>query len=323
MKDYTSYFNAAILIAIMVLLPLYLSSYYTGLLTLLLVYAIFGMSLNLLLGYTGLPSLGHSAFWGTSAYMVAILNVKIFEGSNFGVELIAGVLAAIIIAAIFGPFLLRSKGIYFLMSTLASSMMLWGIAFKWRWLTGGDDGLPYVLRPDLSIIGWDLRTVIHYYYFVLFFFIISAMLMWLIVHSPFGRALLGIRENEMRMRSLGYNVWLYKYIIFIVTAGFAGLGGILFAYYNCYVNPNVLHLITSAEGLIMVVLGGAGVFIGPVIGAGVMIFVKNFVSAYTEHWMMILGAVYVLSVLFAPQGIYTLVKSFLRRLVHTHGSIKA
>lgn len=315
MKRYIPRISVVILLIILGLLPLILSLYQTRLLLLMLIYAIFAMSLDILLGYTGLPSLGHAAFWGISAYTVGILNVKIFEGSNFGVELIAAILSATIIAAIFGLLVLRTKGTYFLMISLALSMMLWALAFKWRSLTGGDDGLPGISRPDLSLIGWDLGTTTHYYYFVLLFFIASAVLMYLLVHSPFGSTLLGIRESETRMRSLGYNVWLHKYIAFIVAGIFAGLAGILFAYYNGFVGPSQFHLVTSAEVLLMVILGGAGTLFGPVIGVGVVILIKNFVSGYTEHWMAILGALYVIVVIFAPQGVYGLIKQSLRKWV--------
>jgi branched-chain amino acid transport system permease protein len=271
------------------------------------------MSLDILQGFAGLPSLGHAAFWGTAAYVVAILNVKIFKGCHFGVELSAGVLSAAFVAAVFGLIVLRSKGTYFLMILLASSMMLWGIAFKWRSLTGGDDGLPRVARPDLSLLGMDLAKATHYYYFVLLFFAFSSVLMYLVVRSPFGRALLGIRESEARMRSLGYNVWLQKYIALIVSAVFAGLAGVLSAYYNGFVSPSEFNVTTSAEVLIMVTLGGAGTLFGPALGAAIIILIKNLVSGYTEHWMIILGGIYVVTVMFAPQGIYNLLKRSLEK----------
>ena len=313
MKNYLTPISIAILLAFLTFLPLFLPSYYTGLFSLMLIFAIFAMSLDILQGYTGLPSLGHAAFLGTSAYMVGILNVKIFKGCNFGVELIAGILAAAVVASILGLIVLRSKEIYLLMILLASSMMLWGIAFKWRSVTGGDDGLPGISRPDLRFIHWDLGSTTHFYYFALLFFIVSAVLMYLVVHSSFGHTLLGIRESETRMRSLGYNTWLQKYIAFIVSAIFAGFAGVLIAYYNGFVSPSELHLVTSAEVLIMVILGGAGTLFGPAIGAGIIIFIKTFVSGYTEHWMIILGAIYMGTIMFAPQGVYRLFKQLFRK----------
>jgi branched-chain amino acid transport system permease protein len=271
------------------------------------------MSLDILQGYTGLASLGHAAFLGTAAYVVAILNVKLFKGSYFTVELLAGILSAVCVAALFGLYVLRSRQTYFLMILLASSMMIWGIAFKWRSLTGGDDGLPGIARPDLSAINLNLAHITHFYYFVLFFFLVAIILMYLVVRSSFGHTLMGIRESETRMQALGYNIWLQKYIAFLVSSVFAGLSGVLLVYYNGFVSPSELHLVLSAEALIMVILGGSGTLFGPAIGAAIITLVKNFVSGYTEHWMIILGAIYIATVILAPQGVYRLAKQLMRK----------
>lgn len=308
MKDRKSILRVAVVLALLCAAPLFLPSYYTGLLTLILIFAIFAMSLDILQGFTGLASLGHAAFLGTAAYIVAILNVKVFHGPHFAVEVLAGVLSAGIVAAIFGLIVLRNTGTYLLMILLASSMMLWGIAFKWRSLTGGDDGLPGIARPDFAFMHWNLHNTTDFYFFVLLFFVIAAILMYLVVRSSFGHTLLGIRESETRMTALGYNVWLQKYIAFIVSAIFAGLAGVLLVYYNGFVSPSELHLVTSAEVLMMVILGGVGTLFGPAIGAGIIILIKNFVSAYTEHWMIILGALYMATIVLAPQGVYRLFK---------------
>jgi branched-chain amino acid transport system permease protein len=308
MKDLKSIVRVAIVLALLCVVPVLIPSYYTGLLTLILIYAIFAMSLDILQGYTGLASLGHAAFLGTGAYIVAIINVKVFHGPHFAIELLAGVFAAAFVAAIIGLIVLRNTGTYLLMILLASSMMLWGIAFKWRSLTGGDDGLPGIARPDFAFMHWNLHNTTDFYYFVLLFFVIAAFLMYLVVRSSFGHTLMGIRESETRMTALGYNVWLQKYIAFVVSGVFAGLAGVLLVYYNGFVSPSELHLVTSAEVLIMVILGGVGTLFGPAIGAGIIILVKNFVSGYTEHWMIILGALYMATVMLAPQGVYRLFK---------------
>jgi branched-chain amino acid transport system permease protein len=313
MKNKTGLVTALVLFACLILVPPLLPTYYTGLITLILIFAIFAMSLDILQGYTGLASLGHAAFLGTAAYVVAILNVKVFKGSHFTVELVAGILSAMLVAAIFGLYVLRSRQTYFLMILLASSMMLWGIAFKWRSLTGGDDGLPGIARPNLSVIHLNLAHTAHFYYFVLLFFLIAIILMYLIVRSSFGHTLMGIRESETRMQALGYNVWLQKYIALIVSSVFAGLSGVLLVYYNGFVSPSELHLVLSAEALIMVILGGSGTLFGPAIGAAIITLVKNFVSGYTEHWMIILGAIYIATVILAPQGVYRLVKQLMRK----------
>jgi branched-chain amino acid transport system permease protein len=288
--------------------PRMLGTYHTGLLSLMLIFGIFAMSLDILQGYAGLPSLGHAAFWGTSAYVVGILNTRLSHGAYFALEMISGVLASATLAALLGLIVLRSREIYLLMILLASSMMLWGLAFKWRTATGGDDGLPGIERPHLGPSGWDLSSQAGFYYFALTFFIVSTALMYLVVRSSFGHTLLGIRENEARMSSLGYNVWAHKYIAFIISAVFAGLAGSLIAYYNGYVSPTELHLVTSAEALIMVILGGAGTLFGPAVGACLILLIKNVVSGYTEHWMIILGMIYMLTGLVVPHGLLNLFK---------------
>jgi branched-chain amino acid transport system permease protein len=167
----------------------------------------------------------------------------------------------------------------------------------------------------LSPIPLDLEVASHFYYFVLGFFIVSASLLYLIMRSAFGYALLGIRESETRMSSLGYNVWSYKYLCFIVAGVFAGLAGILFVYYNGIVNPGDLGIETSSKVLFMVILGGPGTFFGPLIGAAAIVLLENFVSAYSERWPMILGAIYVFVVLLAPAGLYGPAKRFIGRFV--------
>jgi len=312
MKTTRSLGIPALLIIILGILPLIVPPYYTGLLTLMFIYALFAMSLDILQGYTGLASLGHAAFFGTAAYVAGILNVKVFHGPHLGTELVSGVVAAALTAAILGLIVLRSTGVYLLMILMASSMMLWGIAFKWRSLAGGDDGLPGILRPDLVFMHVDLKQTTDFYYFIFFFFVVGTALMYLVVRSSFGHTLLGIRESESRMKALGYNTWLQKYIAFIVSAAFAGLAGVLLAYYNGFVSPAELHLVNSAEVLIMVILGGVGTLFGPAIGAGIIILIKNIVSGYTEHWMIILGAVYMATVVAAPRGVYRLIESLVK-----------
>lgn len=268
MRKYRTHIVVAVALVILAVMPQLVSSYYVRLLSIVLIYAIFAMSLDIILGYGGLPSLGHAASFGAAAYMVAILNVKVLHAGSFGLELAAGIVFAALVAALFGPLTLRTRGIYFLMVTLSLSMVLWAIAFKWRSLTGGDDGIPRITPPQLSFIPWNLSLPMNYYYFVLLFFIIAVVLMVLIVNSPFGHVLVGIHENETRMASMGYNVWFYKYIALIVAGTFAGLAGILVAYYNTFVSPSVLHLATSAEGLIMVILEDRGHCLEPRSGRG-------------------------------------------------------
>ena len=311
MKRYLAYLTVVVLLLFLILAPTILPSYYLGLVILALIWGIFAMSLDILTGYTGLPSFGHAAFFGVAAYAAGILQARMFQ--NFWPLMTAGLCAAAIISALFGLLVIRSRGVYFLMITLALSMVLWGLASNWQGLTGGHDGLSGVSRPDLAPLPWSLAETGNYYYFVLIVFVIAAVLMHFIVRSPFGVALLGIRESETRMSVLGYNVWLYKYVSFIVTGIIAGLAGILFAYYNGFVHPGVLGIGTSAKVLIMTILGGPGTLFGPLGGAAIIVFLENLMSAYSERWQMFLGAVYIIVVIFAPRGIYGPIGKLIRR----------
>jgi len=198
--------------------------------------------------------------------------------------------------------------VYFLMITLALGMVVWGLAFRWVSVTKGDNGISSIPRPSLGL-PWSFTNQTAFYYLTLLTFVVAFALMLLIVRSPFGMSMRGIRESERRMRSLGYNVWLHKYLVFILGGAFAGLSGVLWAYYNGFVSPVEVQLITSVETLLMVALGGPGTLVGPTLGAGVIVFLKNFVSLYTKRWLLILGGVYICVILFAPQGIVGAVRA--------------
>jgi branched-chain amino acid transport system permease protein len=277
-----------------------LPSYPLTLLTQALISAIFAMSLDLLLGYTGLPSLGHAAYFGVAAYTVAILAVDARAG--FLTCVVVALVAAAGTAALFGLLAIRATGTYFLMITLALGMVVWGLAFRWVSMTKGDNGISGVPRPELAL-PWSFSAPLPFFYFTL----AAAALAWLglglLVRSPFGMSLKGIRESESRMRSLGYNVWLHKYLSFVIAGVFAGFAGILWAYYNGFVSPVDVQLVTSVEALLMVALGGSGTLVGPALGAALIVFLKNFVSVYTKRWLLILGAVYIGVILWAPRGL--------------------
>jgi branched-chain amino acid transport system permease protein len=284
----------------LIVVPPFLSAFPLTLLIQALIFAVFAMSLDLLLGYTGLPSLGHAAYFGIAAYVVAVLTTEYKVG--FWPCLLLALLAAVVTAALFGLIAIRALGTYFLMITLALGMVVWGLAFRWVSLTKGDNGISGVPRPSLGL-PWAFTNQTAFYYLTLVAFVLALGLMFLIVRSPFGMSLRGIRESERRMRTLGYNVWLHKYVAFILAGAFAGLAGVLWAYYNGFVSPVEVQLITSVETLLMVALGGPGTLVGPALGAGVIVFLKNFVSVYTKRWLLILGGVYIGVILFAPQGI--------------------
>ena len=293
-------------VIVLVTLPLVLSPYYVGLVVKMMVFALFAMSLDLLLGYAGMPSLGHAAYFGMGAYTTGLLALK--AGSTVWFALPAGIAMAALTSIVFGLLALRTRGSYFLMITLALSQVLWGIAFGWRSLTGGDDGLPEVPRPNLSL-PWSMSDNTPFYYFVLLFFVVGTLLLVRIVASPFGYVLRGIRESETRMLVLGYNVWRYKLVAFVVAAAFAGLAGCLYVYFNRFVSPDYVHVVRSAEVLLMVILGGAGTLMGPAVGAMLIVLLENLISTYTERWVTVLGIIYVLVALLAPNGIAGLIAS--------------
>jgi branched-chain amino acid transport system permease protein len=287
------------------LLPLAVSSYQLGLVTKVLIFAIFAMSLDLVLGYAGLPSLGHAAYFGVGAYTVGLLALRVTP--NFWLGFGAGLAAAAGTAALFGLLALRTRGSYFLMITLALAQVVWGIAFGWRAFTGGDDGLPGVPRPAAGL-PWSFADGGRFYYLVLVVFALAAAALALVVRSPFGRALVGIRESERRMAMLGYHTWRYKYVAFVLAGLFAGLAGNLFVYFNGFVSPSYLGLLFSASALLMVILGGSGTLLGPAIGAAVIVGLENIISGYMERWVLVLGVIYVLVTLFAPAGLVGLVR---------------
>ncbi|MFY9696010.1 MAG: branched-chain amino acid ABC transporter permease [Xanthobacteraceae bacterium] len=305
---------AALFLTILVLavLPYLLSTYYLGLVIEILIFAVFAMSLDLLIGYAGMASLGHAAYFGVGAYAVGLLAIKLHW--SVWSALPAALIVVALVAALFGLLALRTRGSYFLMITLALSQVAWGIAFGWRSLTGGDDGLPSVPRPELAA-GWSLAGDRSFYFFILLLVGVAVLLLTQVATSPFGFALRGIRESETRMQALGYDVWRYKFAAFIIAAVFAGLAGALYAYYNRFVSPDYLGVFRSAEVLLMVILGGAGTLVGPAIGAAVIVLLENVISAYTERWLIVIGTIYILVALFAPNGIIGFVRDVRARRV--------
>ncbi len=290
---------AVVGVAVLAVVAPLLPAYPLTLLTQALIVSILAMSLDLMLGYSGMPSLGHAAYFGVGAYAVAIMTTERQVGL-IGC-LVVGVLLAMLTAAIFGLLAIRAAGTYFLMITLALGMVVWGLAFRWVSLTKGDNGISGVPRPTL--LGLEFIAPVPFFYFSLAAAALAWVLLGLLVVSPFGLGLRGIRGSESRMLALGYNVWLHKYTAFVISGAFAGFAGTLWAYYNGFVSPNDVQLVTSVETLLMVALGGPGTLIGSALGAGLIVFLKNFVSVYTKRWLLILGGVYIGVILFAPTGI--------------------
>jgi branched-chain amino acid transport system permease protein len=302
--------RAAAIVVVLTLLgaPPLLAPYMLSLVTQALIWAMLAMSLDLILGYTGLASLGHAAYLGLGAYSVGILTTR--HGANFWVTLAVGILLAALGAAIFGLVALRATGVYFLMITLALGMVVWGLAHRWVSLTAGDNGIASVPRP--RGLPWAFTDTLSFYYLVLVAFAVAFVVLWTIVHSPFGKTLVGIRESESRMRTLGYHVWLHKYVGFVIAGAAGGFAGVFWAYYNGFVSPADAELATSVEILLMVALGGRGTLYGPALGATMIVLLKNVVSVYTHRWLLILGAVYIGTIVYAPEGIVGLLRDRLK-----------
>jgi branched-chain amino acid transport system permease protein len=296
-------------LALLVFVPGLFSMFHTRLATEILIWAIFAMSLDLLLGYTGLPSLGHAAYFGIAAYTVALLNVR-WGSSSFAIDALAGLGVALGTAVVFGLLILRTANVTFLLITLALAQVLWGLAFRWADFTGGDNGLSGIPAP--SVLGHDITSVDGYYYLVLGITGVAAVLLYLITISPFGHTLVGIRESTTRMQALGYNVWLHKYIAVVIAGAFAGLAGVLEAYQQRFVAPNYLEVQTSVKVLLVVMVGGAGTLFGPALGAAAVLILEDAVSSETERWLTVMGLLYIALVLVAPRGIVGEIRERLR-----------
>jgi len=253
------------------------------------------------MGYTGMVSFGHAAYFGLGAYGSALVLIH-FE-PPIPVALLGGTLLAGAVAAPIGWFSTRATGIYFAMLTLAFAQLLYTVAYKWRDLTGGSDGIAGVPKTTLFWGGPSLAERRTFYYLVAVIVVLSLLACRALVRSPFGRALQAIRENEHRFVSLGRDSRPFKLVVFVIAAAFAGLAGALFAPFRGFASPEVMFWVLSGQGLMMVITGGIGTLVGPLIGAMVFLLVQEILSSYTEHWMIFTGAVFVLIVIFLPGGV--------------------
>jgi branched-chain amino acid transport system permease protein len=288
-------------VVLLALLPWLLARYQLSILTDVLIFGLFALSLDLIMGYTGMVSFGHAAYFGLGAYGSAL--VLIHFAQPVPVALCAGALLAGVVAAPVGWLSTRATGIYFAMLTLAFAQLLYTVAYKWRELTGGSDGIAGVPKTELFWGGPSLASPRAFYFVVAVAVVLSLLLCRALVRSPFGRALQAIRENERRFVALGRDPRPFKLVVFVIAAVFAGLAGALFAPFRGFASPEVMFWVASGQGLMMVVIGGIGTLVGPVIGAMVFILVQEILSSYTEHWMIFTGAIFVLMVIFLPGGL--------------------
>jgi branched-chain amino acid transport system permease protein len=281
---------------------------YPALATQTIIFGLFALGYNLLLGYTGLLSFGHALYFGLGAYTTAL--TLIHGHVSLLVGLACGMLAGALAALLFGWFCLWRRGLYFAMLTLAFAQMVYFIAFQLRGLTGGDDGLRGVPIPVLSFPGLltlDIASSAHpfrFYYFTMLLVLGAVCILWRLVHAPFGKVLEAIRESEERATACGYNTVMVKHVSFLISGMCAGLAGGLNAVFLGFVALETLFWTTSGMVVIMTLLGGVGTFFGPLLGAGVVLFLEDSLARLTDHWPLIMGIIFMLCVLFFRQGIW-------------------
>jgi branched-chain amino acid transport system permease protein len=276
-------------------LPLFASSYQISVANEILIFALLAMSIDVLAGYAGRTSLGHGAIFGASTYIV-IYWISVAGGSPW-VALLLGVLAATMLASVFALLAVRVSGVYFLLLTLALGMIVWGVCLRWTSVTGGENGIRGVGRPEI------IADPLVFFYTTLVTVLIFSFIIWRFVQSPFGLTLRGIRDSESRMSSLGYSTATHMFIAFTITGIFAGVAGALYALFNNFVSPSTVQLSQSVEGLLMAIVGGIGTLFGAFVGSAAIILLENFVSDFTPRWPMVLGFMFIGTMIFAPEGI--------------------
>ena len=294
-------------------LPLLFPDYWILILVEILIMGFFAMSFNLLFGYSGLLSFGHAGLFGVGAFVTALL---IEQGyTSLWLLITAGTIGAGIVSLIIGFLCVQHDEIYFAMITLAFGMMLFTVAHNWTSLTGGSDGLPLMKIPSLHLLGNEYSLFLPevLYYSVLVFTSIAALFLWRLINSPFGLLLKGLRENKNRLRFAGGNIKLIRLVAFIISGAFSGLAGVLFCWFSSMATPDFLHWSFSAKPVIMSILGGAGVFLGPLFGAAIFFILEQAIWQFTDNWMIFLGMVLIPIVLFFPQGVVGSLQEVLKR----------
>jgi branched-chain amino acid transport system permease protein len=283
----------------LVTLPLWMPGiYYINVGSQILFYAVFALGLNVLVGYAGLVSLGHAGLFGISAYATGYM---LQLGAGHGVAIVVALIVGVASMAVFALLSLRSSGIGFIMITLALGEILWGLAYRWISLTGGDNGISVRGRP--TPFGYSLTDPVHFYYAALVVFIVAVIMVAIFVRSPFGASLMGTRDQPRRMNALGYHVWMIRFYACLFSGLLTAVSGILFVYYTNFISPQTLALTSSAEVLLMVISGGPGTLLGPIVGAALVVVIKTVVSGFIERWNFLLGAIFVAIVILVPEGI--------------------
>jgi len=280
-------------------LPLWIGgTYYVNIASQILFYAIFALGVNVLAGYAGLVSLGHAGLFGIAAYSGArIMN----DGQSQLVVVVGALALTVLVSAVFAVLALRGTGLGFVMITVALGQIVWGVAYRWISITNGDNGIAIRGRP--SPLGLSLTSPAGFYWATLVVFLLAVGSMAVFVASPFGASVRGTRDQPRRMNALGYHVWMIRFLSFLFSGFWSGVAGLLYLYYNQFVSPQAVALTASAEALLMVIAGGTATLLGPITGAALVVIVKNVASAYIERWNFVLGAIFVVIVVFMPEGL--------------------
>jgi branched-chain amino acid transport system permease protein len=292
-------FALGIALVALATLPYWMTGiYYINVASQILFYAIFALGLNVLVGYAGLVSLGHAGLFGVTAYVTGYM---LQLGFGHPIAILVALVIGMMSMAIYAALSLRSTGIGFIMITLALGEILWGLAYRWISLTGGDNGLSLRTRPEP--FGFSMSDVNTFYYATLIIFLLSLAAVTVFVRSPLGAALMGTRDQPRRMNALGYHVWAIRFCACLFSGLITSVSAILFVYYTQFISPQTLALTASAEVLLMVISGGAGTLLGPIVGAGLVVTVKTVVSGFLERWNFLLGAIFVAIVILMPEGL--------------------
>lgn len=304
-----TYISLAIFFILLMLFPLLQLDFYNEMVSRIVILALFALSLDLLVGFTGLVSFGHAAWFGVGAYGFALLSTQYRVADSLWVTLPLSLLAAAVLSFIVGLFVLRTKGIYFIMVTLAFAQVFYFLVHDVPAIGGSTDGINLYARPSMNIGGWEvvnLEDPLGMYYFIVASLLASLVFLWAFLRSPLGRAIQGIKVNEHRMSSIGFPVFKYKLISFVVSGMLAAFAGYLFAVQSYGVNPELLSWHKSADALLMLIFGGMGYLYGGILGAFAFVLLKEFFMVYTVWWQLWLGTAIVLLVLFLPGGLASL-----------------
>jgi branched-chain amino acid transport system permease protein len=289
----------AVALVLLLTLPAWVgNAYYINIASQILLFAVFALALNVLVGYGGLVSLGHAGLFGVASYMIAVV---VAAGWGHTAAILLSLVVTLIVTAGFAVLSLRAIGIGFLMITLALGQILWGLAYRWISLTNGDNGLNIATRP--APFGIALTSANAFYYATLVIFLLSVVMAAIFANSPFGASLRGTRDQPRRMNALGYHVFMIRFYACMFSGLLSAISGILFVYYNQFISPQALALTSSAEVILMVISGGSGTLLGPIIGAALVVIMKNVASAYIVRWNLVLGAIFVAIVIFMPEGL--------------------